>query len=195
MSGTTCRIGGKAPLGPPVRQLLPTTQRKFTGAPVRRRRWPHVFRLEMGNPLAPHSDERLRRQLLHRFPRLFDGRKRISPDRAPAPFFALLPAFAGGAHRFPGDAIGLAEVLRGAFPALLMDQVEIVQVRLPVRHPLEQNAFGDDLVGRRNGIIAGIENVSEPNLPNSYLLSWNSPNTTRCVAWGRNRTRPWPPPS
>ena len=63
----------------------------------------HVFRMEMSDPLAPHSDERLRRQLLHRFPRVFDGRKRIAPDRAPAPFFALLPAFAGGAHRFPGD--------------------------------------------------------------------------------------------
>ena len=56
--------------------------------------------------------------------------------------------------------IGLAEVLGGAFPALLMDQVEIVQVRLPARHPLEQDAFGDDLVGCGNGIIAGIENVS-----------------------------------
>src|SRR3954447_78598 len=114
----------------------------------------------MRNPLAPHSDERLRRQLLHRFPRRFNGRKGIAPDRAPAPFFALLPAFAGGTHRFPGDAIGLAEVLRGAFPALMMDQVEIIQVRLPVRHPVEQNAFGNDLVGCRNGIIAGIENVS-----------------------------------
>src|SRR5690349_5702951 len=71
------------------------------------------------------------------FHAFLDGRKRIAPDRAPAPFFALLPAFAGGAHGFPGDAIGLAEVLRGAFPALLMDQVEIVQVRLPARHPLE----------------------------------------------------------
>src|SRR4029077_20299604 len=101
----------------------------------------------MSNPLAPHSDERLRRQLLHRFPRLFDGRKRIAPDRAPAPFYALLPAFAGCAHRFPGDGIGLAEGLRGTFPALLMDQVEIVQVWLPVRPPPEQNAFGNDLVG------------------------------------------------
>jgi polyhydroxyalkanoate synthase len=29
----------RPPLGPRVRQLLPTTQRKFTGSPVRRRRW------------------------------------------------------------------------------------------------------------------------------------------------------------
>ena len=29
-----------------------------------------------------------------------------------------------------------------------------------MRHPLEQNAFGNDLVGCRNGIVAGIENVS-----------------------------------
>ena len=56
-----------------------------------------------------------------------------------------------------------------------MDQVEIVQVRLPARHPLEQDAFGDDLVGCGNGIIAGIGMSPEPNLPNSYLLSWNSP--------------------
>ena len=28
-----------------------------------------------------------------------------------------------------------------------------------MRHPLEQNAFGDDLVGRRNGIVAGITNL------------------------------------
>src|SRR4029077_9522582 len=103
--------------------------------------------MEKRNPLAPHSDERPRCQFIHRFPRLFDGRKRIAPDRAPAPFYALLPALAGGAHRFPGYAIGLAEVLRGAFPALLMDQVEIVQVWLPVRPPPEQNAFGNDLVG------------------------------------------------
>jgi hypothetical protein len=32
----------------------------------------------------------------------------------------------------------------------LMDQVKIAQGRLLVRHPLEQNAFGNDLVGRRN---------------------------------------------
>ena len=51
-------------------------------------------------------------------------------------------------------------MLGGAFPALLMDQVKIAQGRLSVRDPLEQNAFGDDLVGCRNGIIAGIENVS-----------------------------------
>jgi len=50
-------------------------------------------------------------------------------------------------------------VLGGAFPALLMDQVKIAQGRLLVRHPLEQNAFGNDLVGRRNGIVAGIKNL------------------------------------
>ena len=32
----------RPPLGPRVRQLLPTTQRKFTGSPVRRRRWPCI---------------------------------------------------------------------------------------------------------------------------------------------------------
>jgi hypothetical protein len=35
-------------------------------------------------------------------------------------------------------------VLGGAFPALLMDQVKIVQVRLPVRDPLEQDAFASN---------------------------------------------------
>ena len=118
-----------------------------------------VFRIEMSDPLAPHSDERLRCQLIHRFPRVFDGRKGIPPDRPSAPFFAFLPAFAGGTHRFPGDAIGLADVLGGAFPALLMDQVKIAQGRLPVCHPLEQNAFGNDLVGRRNRIVARIKNL------------------------------------
>ena len=50
-------------------------------------------------------------------------------------------------------------MLGGAFPALLMDQVKIVQVRLPVRDPLEQDAFGNDLVGGRNGIVAGTANL------------------------------------
>jgi len=40
-----------------------------------------------------------------------------------------------------------------------MDQVEIAQGRLPVCHPLEQNAFGNDLVGRRNRIVARIKNL------------------------------------
>ena len=116
----------------------------------------HVFRIEMSNPLTPHFDERPRCQLIHRFPRVFDGRKGIPPYRAFAPSFAFLHAFAGGTHGFPSDAIRLADVLGGAFPALLMDQVKIAQGRLLVRHPLEQNAFGNDLVGGRNGIVAGI---------------------------------------
>src|SRR5262249_38611681 len=62
-------------------------------------------------------------------------------------------------HGFPSDATRLADVLRGAFPALLMDQVKIAQGRLPVRHQLEQNAFGNELVGGRNGIVAGIKNL------------------------------------
>src|SRR4249919_4355699 len=48
----------------------------------------HVFRIEMSKPLVPHSDERPRCQLIHRFPRVFDGRKGIPPDRAFAPFFS-----------------------------------------------------------------------------------------------------------
>jgi len=59
---------------------------------------------------------------------VFDGRKDIPPDRAFAPFFAFLSAFAGGTHGFPSDAIRLADVLGGAFPALLMDQVKIIKV-------------------------------------------------------------------
>jgi hypothetical protein len=47
----------------------------------------------------------------------------------------------------------------GAFPALLMDQVKIVRVRLPVRDPLEQDALGNELVGGRNGIVAGTSNL------------------------------------
>jgi hypothetical protein len=43
---------------------------------------------------------------------------------------------------------------------LLMDQVKIAQGRLLVRHPLEQNAFGNDLVGGRDGIVAGITNLA-----------------------------------
>src|SRR5206468_1218731 len=41
----------------------------------------HVFRTEFSNPRAPHSDERPRCQLVDRFPRLFDSRKSIPPDR------------------------------------------------------------------------------------------------------------------
>src|SRR5712672_1538441 len=154
MSGTTCR-GGEAPARPAG---AATPANHSTGI-----YWfgggGHVFRVEFSNPRAPHSDERLRCQLVDRFPRLFDGRKSIPPDRAFAPLFAFLPAFAGSTHGFPGDAIRLADVLGGAFPALLMDQVKIAQGRLPVRHPLEQNAFGNDLVGRRNGIVAGTTNL------------------------------------
>src|SRR4029079_16680761 len=117
------------------------------------------FRIELSDPRAPHPDERLGFHLLDRFPLFFEDRKRVAPDRASAPLFALLPAFAGRAHGFPGDAIGLADVLGGAFPALLMDQVKIAQVRLPVRYPLEQNAFRNDLVGGRNGIVAGTANL------------------------------------
>src|SRR5262249_6614273 len=80
--------------------------------------------------------------------------------RAFAPFLAFLNPFAGGTHGFPSDAIRLVDVLGSAFPALLVDQVKIAQGRLLVRHPLEQNAFGNDLVGRRNGIVAGIENLA-----------------------------------
>src|SRR5882724_6013531 len=122
MSGTTCRSGGEAPARP-AGAATPANHsteillvRPFGGGG-------HVFRVEFSNPRAPHSDERLRCQLVDRFPRLFDGRKRIPPDRAFAPLFAFLPAFAGGTHGFPGDAIRLADVLGGAFPALLMDQV------------------------------------------------------------------------
>src|SRR5262249_36188872 len=40
-----------------------------------------------------------------------------------------------------------------------MDQVKIAQVRLPARDPLEQDAFGNDLVGGRNGIVARTANL------------------------------------
>src|SRR5579872_3918338 len=123
-----------------------------------------VFRVEFSNPIAPHSDECCRCQLIHRLPRVFDRRQRIQPDRALAPSFAFLHAFAGGAHGFPGDAVRLADVFGGAFPALLMDQVKIAQGRLLVRHPLEQNAFGNELVGRRNRIVAGIKNLAGAEL-------------------------------
>src|SRR5262249_28648166 len=140
------------PLGPRVRQL--PLNGNLLVRPVGGGGG-HVFRIEMSNPLAPHSDERVRRQFINRFPRVFYGRQGISPDRALAPFFALLLAFAGGTHGFPGDAIRLLDVLGGAFPALLMDQVKVAQGRLLVRHPLEQNAFRNDLVGGRDGIVAG----------------------------------------
>src|SRR6201986_3702598 len=94
-----------------------------------------VFRIETSNPLAPHSDECPRCQLIHRFPLAFDGREGIPPNRTFAPSFAFLDAFAGGTHGFPSDAIRLADVLGGAFPALLMYQVKIAQGRLLVRHP------------------------------------------------------------
>src|SRR3954454_2765398 len=119
----------------------------------------HVFRVEFGDPGAPHADELIRCHLVHRFPLALECWKRIAPDRAFAPSLALLLAFARGAHRFPREAIGLADVLGGAFPALLMDQVEIAEVRLAVRDPLEQDAFGDDLVGGRNGVVPGIANL------------------------------------
>jgi len=47
-SRTTCRSGGEAPLGPRVRQLLPTTQRNLLVRPFGG--GGHVFRIEIRQP-------------------------------------------------------------------------------------------------------------------------------------------------
>src|SRR3954451_10210776 len=113
MRGTTCRSGGEAPARPAG---AATHCQSLNGnLLVRPFGGGHVFRIEVSNPFAPHSDERPRCQLIHRFPRVFDGRKGIPPDRAFAPFFAFLPAFASGTHGPPSAAIRLADVLGGAF--------------------------------------------------------------------------------
>src|SRR5262249_50589235 len=79
-SPTTCRSGADAalcPRGAATPANHSTEIYWFAGGGGG-----HVFRIEMSNPLAPHSDERPRCQLIHRFPRVFDRRKGIPPNRA-----------------------------------------------------------------------------------------------------------------
>ena len=76
----------------------------------------------MIDALLPHGNKRGRGQLIDGFPGVLDARKGVSPDRAFAPFLALFPPFISGAHRFPGDPLRIADVLRRSLHALLMDQ-------------------------------------------------------------------------
>jgi hypothetical protein len=79
-AGAACRSGGEAPRS--ARGCGNSRQPRNGNFLVRPFGGGRVFRIEMSNPLAPHSDERPRCQLIHRFPRLFDGRNGIAPDRA-----------------------------------------------------------------------------------------------------------------
>src|SRR5699024_5459415 len=95
-----------------------------------------ILRVELGHALSPHADEVGRGDLIDAFPDAFDGRKRIAPDRPFAPLLALFLAFVGRAHRSPGQPAGMAQVFHRAFDALLVNEVNVVEGRRPVREHL-----------------------------------------------------------
>ena len=69
---------------------------------------------------APDIEKRAARQWLHTaLDRRLQIARHVSPNRQPAPFLALGPAFLGRAHGFPGDAIWPRLVLYTALQALL----------------------------------------------------------------------------
>jgi len=123
MSGTTCRSGGEPPLGR-GRQLLPTAQREITASPGRAAVAMYFERnsATRARHIPTNASDVSLSTDFHAC--LMAGS--VLPQIARLhPLFAFLPAFAGSTHGFPGDAIRLADVLGGAFPALLMDQVKI----------------------------------------------------------------------
>ena len=65
---------------------------------------------------------------------MLEGRERVPPNGAFAPPVAFFPALVGGAHGYPGKAVGMRDMLCGALGALLMDQVKVSQRRL-LQHP------------------------------------------------------------
>src|ERR1700730_11089594 len=91
---------------------------------------------------------------------MLEGRKRVPPNGAFAPFVTFFPALVGSAHRLPGDPLRMADVFRGALPALLMNQIEIAEGRFLMRIPFEQGRLSDEFVGGCNRIVAGIGNLS-----------------------------------
>jgi len=123
MSGTTCRSGGEPALGPRA-QLLANAQRKL----LLRRSAAAVAMYSNGNsaPAARHIPTNASDcQLVDDFHAcLMAG---SVPQIARLHHFSpFLPAFAGS-HTWISSAMrsGWADVLGGAFPALLMDQVKI----------------------------------------------------------------------
>src|SRR4051794_14520923 len=57
-----------------------------------------ISRIKMGDALAPHTDKRVRGDVVDLFPDAFDCRKCIAPNGAFAPLFALFLALVCSAH-------------------------------------------------------------------------------------------------
>ena len=49
-------------------------------------------------------------------------------------------------------------------PLAVADAIKRDRIAILVRYPLEQNTLGNDFVGCRNGIVAGIKNLSGAEL-------------------------------
>src|SRR6185312_1661947 len=119
-----------------------------------------ILRVKFGDALSPHADKVGRGDSIDVFPDAFDGRKRIAPDRAFAPLLALFLAFVRRAHRSPGKAARLAQVFHRAFDALLVNEINIVKGRRPVREHLEHDVFRHELQCGGDGVIPRIEDVA-----------------------------------
>src|SRR6516164_8116196 len=108
------------------------------GVELLRRHRGGVACVELRHALLPHLHEGPGGQIFNRLPDLFDRRQRILPNGALAPLLALLPALVGGAHRFPGNTVRVADMFGRALGALLMDQIKVAQCGLLMRLYLEQ---------------------------------------------------------
>src|SRR5689334_25402241 len=95
---------------------------------------------------------------------MFNGGKRIAPDRQFAPPLAFFFAFIGGAHGSPGDAIRMADVLCGALPSFLMNQIQITESWFSAGLVLTQQSLRGKFVSAGNRIVARIANASRPVL-------------------------------
>src|SRR5262249_11680200 len=124
------------------------------GVELLRRHRGGVAGVELRDALVPHLYEGPGGQVFNRLPDLFDRRQRILPTGALAPFLAPLPSLVGGAHRFPGNAVRMADMFGRALGALLMDQIKVAQCRLLMRLYLEQDRGRREFVGSGDGIVA-----------------------------------------
>src|ERR1700738_2502376 len=91
---------------------------------------------------------------------MLDGRKCILPNSSFAPFFTFLFTFIGNAHRFPRNPVWLVDVFCGSLPSLLVNQIKIAERRFLVSIQFKKHSFSREFVGRRDGIVARISNIS-----------------------------------
>ena len=84
---------------------------------------------------------------------MFDGGKRIAPDRQFAPPLTFFFAFIGGTHGFPGDALRMRNVFCRALPSLLMNQIQITESRFFAGPELEEQSLRGEFVSASDGIV------------------------------------------